>query len=105
MAWQVRHKLVGVFMGVNHGCGHYHSISECCRGLGVFRFESMHQIEAFFEMANGLHLPPEKRLKAEDFIIEEWDFKLHDLLLDEGLVDGCQSYLAWSLSMWPVSMN
>lgn len=105
MAWQVRHKIVGVFMGVSHGKGHYSNVSECCRGLGVYRFTTYEQIESLLEMADSPHLPERARLKREDFIIESWDYKLHDLLLDEGLLESCAEYLQWSLSIWPVSLN
>lgn len=105
MAWQVRHRTHGLFMGVSHGSGHFHLVSGCCRGLGVFRFESLDQITTFLELASGPHLPEHARLYSDEFVIEEWDFKTHDLLLDEGLLDSCAEYLQWSFSIWPVSIN
>lgn len=103
--WQVRHKTVGLFMGVNHGKGHYHVISECCRTLGVFQFHNAEQIESLFEMASSPHLPQSARYKREDFVVEPWDLKTHDLLLDEGLLDDCQEYLNYSFSVFPMNVN
>jgi hypothetical protein len=103
--WQVRHNKVGLFMGVHHGMGHYHLVSVCCRGLGVFQFSTPEQIESLFETADSPHLPDSARLKREDFIIEVWDQKAHDLLLDEHCVDMVTTYLQWSLNVWPVGMN
>lgn len=103
--WQVRHKTAGLFMGVNHGMGHYHIISECCRGLGVYQFTNRGQIESLFEMADSPHLPEESRMKREDFVVEPWDFKAHDLLMDEHLLDMCHTYLGWSMGVFPVGMN
>jgi hypothetical protein len=103
--WQVRHKTAGLFMGVNHGKGHYSNMSECCRSLGVFQFTNMPQIESLFEMADSPHLPDHARLKREDFIVEDWDLRMHSHLLDQGLVDDCQSYLQWSFSVFAVGMN
>jgi len=103
--WQVRHKTAGLFMGVNHGKGHYSNVSQCCRTLGVFQFRSQAQIESLFEMASSPHLPPLAQMKREDLVVETWDLKAHDLLLDEGLVDDCQAYLQWSLHVFPVGMS
>ena len=105
MAWQVRHRVVGLFMGVSHGKGHYSTASECCRSMGVFRFTRQSQIEAFFEVANSPHLPDDARLVREDFVIEEWSLKDHDLLLDEGLLDDIAVYLHWSTESYPIGMN
>lgn len=105
MAWQVRHRSHGVFMGVNHGKAHYHGSSECCRSLGVYRFERSDQIEAFIEYAGSPHLPEQSRSKPEDFVVEEWSFPLDDLLHDEGLVDSIQEFLQWSFSVFPVGNN
>lgn len=93
--WQVRHKRVGIFMGVSHGKGHYHNVSECCRSLGVYQFKTTEQIETLLEMANSPHLPDRARLKREDFIVEEWSLKMHHLLLDEGTIDDCAFIRGW----------
>jgi hypothetical protein len=103
--WQVRHKTNGLFMGVSHGKGHYHIISECCRGLGVFCFDSEALLERFFDLAGRSDLPPRARLKREDFIIEPWDSNINNLLLDEALVDSCGEYLVWSTNLFPVGNN
>lgn len=103
--WQVRHKTAGLFMGVNHGNAHFHGISECCRGLGVYQFSDQEHIESLFKMAESPHLPERARMKREDFVVEPWEFKAHDLLLDEHCIDMCQAYLQMSLTRWPVGMN
>lgn len=104
--WQVRHKRVGLFMGVSHGKGHYSYASECCRSLGVYGFTSWSQIENLLEAADSPHLPETARLKREDFVVEEWSLKDHDLLLDEGVIDDCYFYIHWSCQVFgPMSLN
>lgn len=104
--WQVRHKVVGVFMGVSHGKGHYSGVSECCRSLGVFLFRETSQIQSLFEMADSPHLPDSARLKREDFIVEEWCPKLNELLLDEGLLECCSDLRGWVYNLHgPMGLN
>lgn len=105
MAWQVRHKTAGLFMGVNHRKGHYSNVSECCRFLGVYKFTTPAEIEQLFDVASHPRLPPEARMPREDFTVEEWDFKAHDLLLDEALLDACHEYVQWSMSVFQFGLN
>ena len=106
MAWQVRHKSVGLFMGVSHGKGHYSNVSECCKSLGVYCFRSSSEIESLFEAADSPHLPDGSRLKREDFIVEDWSIKDHDYLLDSGLLENCALRRVLVLeSFGPVGLN
>jgi len=73
--------------------------------MGVFQFQRQSQIEAFFEVANSPHLPEHARLLREDFTIEVWSLKDHDLLLDEGLLDDVAAFLHWSTETYPIGMN
>jgi hypothetical protein len=90
-------------MGVSHGSAHYHKISECCHGLGVFKFLREGQLETFFEMADSTHLP--ERLKKAEFTVEPWDSKLNEFLANEGLLQDCQDFLHASLAHFPICIN
>lgn len=92
-------------MGVSHGKGHFTNWSQCCRGLGVFKFTSPEQIETFFEMANNEHLPESARLQRRDFIIEEWNWAENEILIDEDLLDACREFQQWVVMTFPVGMN
>ena len=103
--WQVRHTTAGVFMGVSHGKGHYSNISECCRGLGVFKFRTAEEIDELFRTVVSPRLPPNARMDPRDLSIEEWNPKLNELLEDEGVVEAAQYLSGWILSTFPCGLS
>ena len=103
--WQVRHKTAGLFMGVSHGKGHFHLISQCCQRLGVFRFNNHEQILSLLRQASSPHLPEASRMYGPDFVVEPWDRVMHDFLIEEGLMADCYAYLMWSLNTYPNTYN
>jgi len=100
---QVRHNKYGVFMGVAHGKAHFHKISECCHGLGVYQFVRDSQIKAFFDLADSPHLP--ERLKKDEFTVEPWDSRLNEFLANEGTLQDCEDFLTASLAHFPICVN